>query len=148
MALQVRGLEHYTLVSNDVERSKRFYVDVLGAAPVERDFPPCVVLGGTSIDIFAATGDEKPSPGPLNQHHAFRIPLEDYDAWVDHFKARDVPIYLASHGNRRMSIYVQDPDGYHVELTAVLEDDEQGRRELEKRGIAHHRNPSDPRNRA
>ena len=35
-----------------------------------------------------------------------------------------------------MSIYVDDPDGYHIELTVPFSDPETGRREIEKRGIA------------
>jgi hypothetical protein len=34
-----------------------------------------------------------------------------------------------------MSIYVDDPDGYHLELTVPFEDHEQGRQEIEKRGL-------------
>ena len=34
-----------------------------------------------------------------------------------------------------MSIYVDDPDGYHIELTVPFSDPEIGRREIEKRGI-------------
>ncbi len=34
-----------------------------------------------------------------------------------------------------MSIYVDDPDGYHIELTVVFEDQDVGRREIEKRGV-------------
>jgi hypothetical protein len=34
-----------------------------------------------------------------------------------------------------MSIYVDDPDGYHIELTTVLDDRETARQEFEKRGL-------------
>ena len=34
-----------------------------------------------------------------------------------------------------MSIYVDDPDGYHLELTVPFADGELGKREIEKRGI-------------
>jgi len=35
-----------------------------------------------------------------------------------------------------MSIYVDDPDGYHIELTVPFSDPEVGRKEIERRGIA------------
>jgi hypothetical protein len=42
---------------------------------------------------------------------------------------------LATHGLRWMSIYLEDPDGYHFELTVPFDDDETGKREMEKRGL-------------
>lgn len=147
VALTVDKLEHWTLVTRDVERSKRFYVDVLGATPIDREWPPSVVLGGTTIDLFAATGEQQPAPGSLGQHHAYRIQLEDYDRWVEHLRAFGVPIFMASHGPRRMSIYVDDPDGYHIELTVAFEDEEEGRREIQKRGLKRYTNPAGPHDR-
>jgi hypothetical protein len=41
----------------------------------------------------------------------------------------------AAHGSRFLSIYVDDPDGYHIELTVPFDDREEGRREIEKRGL-------------
>jgi hypothetical protein len=35
-----------------------------------------------------------------------------------------------------MSIYVDDPDGYHIELTVPFDDETVGRREIEKRGLS------------
>ena len=78
MALTVENLQHWTLVTNDMDRSKRFYVELLGATPVDREWPPAVQLGNTTVDLFAATGEQKPEPGSLRQHHAYRIRLEDY----------------------------------------------------------------------
>lgn len=42
---------------------------------------------------------------------------------------------LGTHGLGRMSIWIDDPDGYHIELTVAMDDREQGRREIEKRGL-------------
>lgn len=133
----VQRLEHWTLVTSDMERTKRFYGEVLGAKPPKRDGvgPESVILGNTSIDFFPARGDRTPSPGGGGQHHAYVIELADYDTWVDHLRAHDVPCRLATHGLRWMSIYLDDPDGYHFELTVPFEDDESGRREIEKRGL-------------
>jgi catechol-2,3-dioxygenase len=108
----IQRLEHWTLVSNDVERSKRFYTEVLGAKPPPRvGGPVSVELAGTIIDLFPANDRQQPSPGGGGQHHAYVIQLEDYDPWVEHFKQQDVPTRLTTHGLGRMSIYVDDPDG-------------------------------------
>ena len=48
MAPPVQSLQHWTLVTNDLARSKRFHIDVLSAIPIDREFPPGVVFGGTT----------------------------------------------------------------------------------------------------
>lgn len=143
----VQNLVHWTLVASDVERSKRFYTEILGATPIARDWPPSVRLGNTTIDMFATTDDQHPEPGSPGQHHAYGIRLEDYDAWADHLRQCGVEFFRATHGVRRLSIYVDDPDGYHIELTAAIDDPEQGRREIEKRGLSRYTNPAGPQDR-
>jgi catechol 2,3-dioxygenase-like lactoylglutathione lyase family enzyme len=144
MAPSVGQLEHWTLVTRDVEQSKRFYTEVLGATPIDRDWPPSVRMGGVTIDLFAANAEQFPEPGTLGQHHAYRIQADDYDQWIDHLKTKGVAYRMASHGARRMSIYVDDPDGYHLELTCAFGSDEEGRREIEKRGITRYTNSAGP----
>ena len=135
-APQVQRLEHWTLVASDVERTKRFYTEVLGAKVPERAAgPACVNLAGTLIDFFPAGEERKPSPGSGGQHHAYIIRVEDYDPWVEHFRLHELPIRRTTHGMGRMSIYFDDPDGYHIEFTAPFENAEIGRREIEKRGL-------------
>jgi catechol-2,3-dioxygenase len=132
----IQRLEHWTLVSNDVDRSKRFYTEVLGATPPKRDGGPVSVdLAGTIIDLFPASEGRQPSPGSGGQHHAYIIRLEDYDPWVEHFQNNNVPARRTTHGLGRMSIYVDDPDGYHIELTVPFASQEQGKQEIEKRGL-------------
>jgi catechol 2,3-dioxygenase-like lactoylglutathione lyase family enzyme len=141
-APSIERLEHWTLVASDVERTKRWYVDVLGAEVPERSGPPCVTLAGTLIDIFPSGRESPagfsfgmPSPGSIGQHHAYTIKLEDYDAWIAHFDEIGQKYRRAAHGMGRMSIYADDPDGYHIELTVPFESLSQGRSEIEKRGL-------------
>ena len=132
----VKRLEHWTLVSGDVERTKRFYVDVMGALEPERiGGPASVNFAGTVIDFFPAGEGRQPSPGSGGQHHAYIIDLETYDPWLEHLRANSVPARLTTHGLGRMSIYVDDPDGYHLELTVPFSDEETGRQEIAKRGL-------------
>ena len=132
----IQKLDHWTLVTSDVDRTRRFYADVLGAALPERAGGPASVnLAGTVIDFFPASNDNLPSPGSWGQHHAYIINLQDYDGWVDHLSQKGVAYRRTTHGLHRMSIYVDDPDGYHIELTVVFDSEEVGRREIEKRGL-------------
>jgi catechol 2,3-dioxygenase-like lactoylglutathione lyase family enzyme len=132
----IQRLDHWTLVTSDVERTRRFYADVLGAKLPERAGGPASVnLAGTVIDFFPASTDNAPSPGGWGQHHAYVINLEDYDGWVEHLGRHGIAYTRTTHGLHRMSIYVDDPDGYHIELTVVFDSVEVGRREIEKRGL-------------
>jgi catechol 2,3-dioxygenase-like lactoylglutathione lyase family enzyme len=138
----IQRLEHWTLIASDVGRTQRWYVDVLGARIPERSGPPSVDLAGTLIDIFPSGGItpaglpfNTPSPGSIGQHHAYIIKLEDYDPWVRHFEELGLTYRRAAHGMGRISIYVDDPDGYHIELTAPFDDLAEGRTEIEKRGL-------------
>jgi catechol 2,3-dioxygenase-like lactoylglutathione lyase family enzyme len=134
----VQRLEHWTLVTSDMEKTKHFYKEVLGAETPQRPGgvgPESVKFGNTTIDFFPATNGRTPSPGTGGQHHAYVINLEDYDRWVEHLQQHGVEMQRRRHGLRWMSIYVDDPDGYHLELTVPFDDDEAGRRELEKRGL-------------
>jgi catechol 2,3-dioxygenase-like lactoylglutathione lyase family enzyme len=131
----IQKLEHWTLVASDVERTRRWYVDTLGAGTVERDGPTCVNLAGTIIDLFPTGGDRSPMPGSGGQHHAYIIKIEDYDAFAAHFEALGQQYRRATHGLGRLSLYVDDPDGYHIELTVPFADRDTGRAEIEKRGM-------------
>ena len=141
-------LDHWTLVTRDVERSKRFYTEVLGAQ--ERDAtegPASVNLAGTVIDLFPANDAPwpgHPSPGSGAQHHAYLIKLEDFEPWLAHLQAHNLPTRVMAHGLIRMSMYVDDPDGYHIELTVPFGDPEVGRREIEKRGLLEQANRRPP----
>ena len=133
----VQRLEHWTLVASDVERTKHFYTEILGADMPQRNGggPVSVNFAGTMIDFFPARDDQQPSPGTHGQHHAYIIKLEDYDPWVERFRQHNVPVHLTTHGLGRISIYIDDPDGYHIEFTVPFENTEIGRREIEKRGL-------------
>ena len=134
-APSIRQLDHVTLIPRDAERTRQWWCEVLGATPRTNPFPPSFELGGVTIDLFEATGEQQPSPGTRGQHYAFTIPLEDYDAWIDHLRSHGIEPFLGNHGPGRMSIYLEDPDGYHVELTVLFDDLERGRMEIERRGI-------------
>ena len=65
----IEKLDHWTLVSSDVARTKRFYMEMLGAQPPERSGgPACVNLAGTVIDFFPADERQQPMPGSGGQH--------------------------------------------------------------------------------
>jgi len=99
----IQRLDHWTLVTTDVERTRRFYADVLGAKLPERTGGPASVnLAGTVIDFFPASEDNPPSPGGWGQHHAYIIELAEYDRWVEHLRGNGVAYRRTTHGLHRI----------------------------------------------
>jgi catechol 2,3-dioxygenase-like lactoylglutathione lyase family enzyme len=133
MGLSVEHLDHWTLVTSDLARTRRFYTDVLGAVALDRTFPAGVTFGGTTIDFFEEDEQQYPSPG--SDHHAYAIALDDFDGWVEQLRTHGVGFHFANFGRTRMSVLFDDPDGYHFELVVPMESEEVASRELAKRGI-------------
>lgn len=126
--IQVRQIDHVTLVVRDLQRSRRFYVDVLGMAEVERPAFRFDGLwfqaGATQIHLIA----EHPESGPpqvqrpdrclisRTVHFAFEVD----DALQAQARLEELGIRLADGPKTRpdgpTQIYVLDPDGYLVEL--------------------------------
>ena len=128
----VQRFEHWTLVCSDLDRTKRFYTEVLGAVVPERaGGPASVAFANTIIDFFPSSEGRQPSPGSSGQHHAYIIDVADYDAWVKHLEANGVTLRLTAHALEGISIFFDDPDGYHIELSSPFDDPEEARREID-----------------
>ena len=126
MAVRIERIGHCALRVREVERSKRFYVDVLGFELLEEDPEhggAFLGLPGTShtIDVFAsgemdASTEEARGPSPL-VHIAFRVgSYSDLREAHDTLLENGVRIRgMIDHVNQR-SIYFADPDGNGLEL--------------------------------
>ena len=135
----VERIDHWTLVSSDIERTKRFYTEILGAQSRDRGQagrggPVAVRLANTTIDFFEPNDHQQPSPAGEGQHHAYVIKYEDFDTWVERFRSIELPLRFGNFGTR-MSMMFDDPDGYHFEFTVPMESREKAREELTRRGL-------------
>ena len=119
--LALTGLNHVSFPVRDLERSVRFYEDVLGLVPIPRpNLPfPGAWLGGNGIQVHlivppdgAPLGNPPPSFNPLAGHVAFAI--ADYDAVVRALHAAGVETLEA--GSEIGQLWVRDPDGHLIEL--------------------------------
>lgn len=124
--VKVTGLDHIVLATPDVERSLRWYTEVLGLPGERVDewrrgeiFFPSVRLDATTlIDIFPS--DALPPGAPRNLvHFCLVIEPADLDALAasGEFDVESGPTdgLYGAQGFAR-SLYVRDPDGNTVEL--------------------------------
>jgi len=128
MTLGLKRLQHLVLWVADVERSVRFYCDVLGFE-VKRRYPnaACLVIPGAGNDhdlgLFEKPGVRPPDEGVARMYHA---------AWevgdlTDLARAKQRLIQARSlvgssdHGTS-LSLYAKDPDGLEFEIFWAVPD--------------------------
>ena len=125
-ASTARGLHHTALISSDVERTVRFYQDVLGFPLTElienRDYPGSShfffdIGNGNLLAFFDFPGlDVGPYAEVLGGLHHLAISV-DPDRWtqlVERLTAAGVQHEVHS----GVSVYFRDPDGARIELIA------------------------------
>ena len=112
-------LNHVALHVTDVDKSEKFYMEILKLEPMERpafdfpgawfrlgDFQELHLIGGRDADVHSR---------PRSNHFALRA--DNLDEWEAHFSSigqEYVPRRTRPDG--AFQIYVADPDGHHIEL--------------------------------
>jgi catechol 2,3-dioxygenase-like lactoylglutathione lyase family enzyme len=125
-------LTHF-IVSDDVERSRHFYADLLGGEVVREGEPTIVQLANSWIIINVGGGptEDKPevvleTPPDPNRVSAFlNIRVADIQKLYEDWSAKGVE-FLTPPMQRQTEIrcYARDPDGHLIELgqtTAALD---------------------------
>jgi catechol 2,3-dioxygenase-like lactoylglutathione lyase family enzyme len=117
-------LTHF-VVSDDVERSRRFYTDVLGGETVRDGEPSFVALANSWIVINVGGGptEDKPTitletPRDPNRTSSFlNIRVADIQAVYAQWSARGAE-FLTPPQDRGAEIrcYLRDPDGHLIEV--------------------------------
>ena len=117
-------LTHF-IVSDDVERSRRFYTDVLGGETVLAGEPSIVALanGWIIINVGGGPTDDKPTvtletPSDPDRVSSFlNIRVADIETIYVDWSARGAEFLTppVDHG-REIRCYVRDPDGHLIEI--------------------------------
>ncbi len=130
--IRISGLDHVALSVADLERSLKFYTEVLGfkISPREHQKPGTEYFldcGPSLVGIIQ--GDPKGDKHELQDgglggnHFSFRIQTKDFDGAVETLKAAGVTVTFSKKRERSWSVYFLDPDGNKLEMTAwPLED--------------------------
>lgn len=118
------ALTHF-IVSSDVERSRRFYTDVLGGEVLLDGQPTIVALANSWIIINVGGGptEDKPTvtletpPDPDRVSSFLNIRVADIQAVYAEWKARGAE-FVTPPIQREIEIrcYLRDPDGHLIEV--------------------------------
>ena len=120
-----RMIVTYFIVSDDVERSRRFYTEVLGGTVVFGPEPTNIALANNYIIINGGGGptDDKPTvtlqtPSDPDRVSSFlNIRVEDIHAVYAELSARGAQFLTPPKEHRyETRCYIRDPDGYIIEL--------------------------------
>ena len=118
------ALTHF-IVSDDVERSRRFYADVLGGETVMEGEPTIVALanGWIIINVGGGPTDDKPTvtletpPDPDRVSSFLNIRVADIQAIYDDWSARGAKFLTPPQDRGRgIRCYLRDPDGHLIEV--------------------------------
>jgi len=126
-------LTHF-IVSGDVDRSRRFYTEVLGGETVREGEPSIVALanGWIIINVGGGPTDDKPTvtlepPQDPDRVSSFlNVRVADIRQVHADWSARGADFLTppVDHG-RELRCYLRDPDGHLIEVgqaTGILED--------------------------
>ena len=125
--MQLLGVHHVAIICSDYQRSKRFYVDVLGCTVIAEHLRAerqsykldLALPGGTQIELFSF-----PDPPPrLTRPEAcglrhLSLAVDDVDAWTAHLRGHDIPvedIRVDEYTGQRF-VFFPDPDGLPIEF--------------------------------
>jgi catechol 2,3-dioxygenase-like lactoylglutathione lyase family enzyme len=118
-SLQVTQIDHCSVIITDVERSRRFYRDLLGLEEIHkpRTFDFVVVwfdLGNQHLHLLL-----KDRPDSISARH-FALRVTDAKAARDYFRSHGVAIAETTLIPGADRFFISDPDGNRIEIIQWL----------------------------
>src|ERR1700731_750122 len=93
--IKTDGVVHFTIPVKDLDRSEKFYTEILGLEKLRRNAHMVFVRSGS--DSLVLTYSENPiDPNRGNAHdspHAFRVTSEEYDRAKAFLAAKGIAIF-------------------------------------------------------
>ena len=112
----ITGVNHITLAVCDIERSFRFYRDILGFKPlVKWNQGAYFLIGEEESFWFCLNVDKNRQPSPCYTHYAFSVPEGEFDNMVESITRVAVPMFKENTSPGK-SFYFPDPDGHKLEI--------------------------------
>lgn len=120
--MELEGIDHVAMGVRDIERSAKWYIEVLGFQRFYEGawngVPTFIGKGNTGIALFPANHEtEPPERRDIRMLHlAFRASRENFLAAQRELKERGIKFEFQDHEISH-SIYFRDPDGHALEIT-------------------------------
>jgi catechol 2,3-dioxygenase-like lactoylglutathione lyase family enzyme len=120
MRLEVTQIDHVSVLITDVERSRKFYRDLLGlkeiAKPRTFDFVALWFdLGNQQLHLLL-----KPQPDTVSPRH-FALRVRDVPAAREYFRGLGVPIAETTKIPGCDRFFINDPDSNRIEVIQWVE---------------------------
>jgi catechol 2,3-dioxygenase-like lactoylglutathione lyase family enzyme len=124
--LKTEGVVHFTIPVKDLDRSERFYTQIMGMERLRRNDHMVFLRAGA--DCFVLTYSEKavdPNAGDAHDiHHAFRVTARAYDEAKAFLAQKGIRVFKEE--DRRSgtfqgrSAYFHDPDRNVLEIIDLV----------------------------
>jgi len=122
--MQLEGIDHVAVGVREIERSAKWYIDVLGFERLYEGMwdgvPTFIGKGNTGIALFPARSDAKSTSSSHRElrmlHLAFRANRGNFLAAQRELEERGIKFDFQDHEISH-SIYFRDPDGHQLEIT-------------------------------
>ena len=122
--LKTHGVLHFSLPVTDLDRSRKFYEQLLGMKVVEQS-PRMVFLQTGDDYLILAKGTEPmkyDSAKSTPVHHAFKVKREDFEPSIEFLRKNGVEVFNIEDRNQGVfwgpQAYFLDPDGNKLEIYA------------------------------
>jgi len=122
--MELEGIDHVALGVRDIERSAKWYIEVLGFERLHEGMwngvPTFIGKANTGIALFPVTAGATSTPSTRRDirmlHLAFRADRENFVAAQRELEERGIKFEFQDHEISH-SIYFRDPDGHQLEIT-------------------------------
>jgi glyoxylase I family protein len=133
--IRVTELDHIVLNVGDIDRSLKFYTEVLGLRAERLEefksgnvgFPSVRINDGTIIDLFPVKDAERRARQPADKnnrnlnHFCLVVGREDFSGVVNYLTQRQIsiregPVSRWGARGQATSVYFLDPDGNEIEI--------------------------------
>jgi catechol 2,3-dioxygenase-like lactoylglutathione lyase family enzyme len=122
--LKTHGVLHFSLPVTDLNRSRKFYEQLLGMKVVEQS--PRMVFLQTGEDYVILAKEKEAlkydSSKSTPVHHAFKVMPEDFEPSIEFLRKNGVEVFNIEDRNQGVfwgpQAYFLDPDGNKLEIYA------------------------------
>lgn len=117
--------DHYTIRVADLERSARFYMDIMKLKEIKNRTGKSTIRWfsmGDNAELHVTEGQNNDIRTTVCVHMAFR--LKNFDLFIEHLQKNKVSLHNSKGERDKITIrtdgirqvYFQDPDGYWIEV--------------------------------